>query len=69
MFPDLIHSTTKPDSLEMMLAGPRVIIESGASIDVNLALKLKLKSTLLRSFRERAGKQLCVFPVQLKIGL
>jgi hypothetical protein len=46
MFPDLNHSTPKPDSIEMMLGGPRVIIESGASVDVNLALKLKLFAPL-----------------------
>lgn len=47
MFSDLNHrpldrSNAKPDSLKMMLAGARVIIESGASVDVNLAVKLKL---------------------------
>ena len=66
VFPDLNHSTPKPHSLEMMLAGAGVIIESGVSVDVNLAVKLK-PFILLHSFRERAGKQLCVFSVQLEI--
>jgi hypothetical protein len=42
VFPDLNHSTTKPDSLGKMLAGARVLIESGVSVDVDLAVKLEL---------------------------